>query len=53
MNKKMYFEPKEEVIFLQMSSDLLVGSLDDGNDSDSNLENNPVIEGPGNTGDLG
>ncbi len=28
MNKKMYFEPKEEVIFLQMSSALLAGSND-------------------------
>lgn len=29
MDKKIYFEPKEEVVFLQMNSALLAGSVVD------------------------
>ena len=35
MEKKNYFEPKEEVIFLQMNSALLSGSSQDVNEEDN------------------
>lgn len=37
MDKKKYFEPQEEVIFLEMSSALLAGSGHDIDDDDDSV----------------
>lgn len=44
MEKKNYFEPKEEVIFLQMNSTLLAGS-NDLDDPDEDTGEAPVSGG--------
>ncbi len=52
MEKKNYFEPKEEVIFLQMNAAILVGSGEE--DEEQFPGDGPgEIPGEGGTGGLG
>lgn len=53
MDKKIYFEPKNEVTFLQMSTALLVGSGEEDPGQFPGSDTPGVDPTPGGTGDLG